>query len=367
MQIVNRVLAMFLTMGFLGWSGFRSSVSLEEPEKVYKNVIVMIGDGMGENTLNAALAKDSTPLKMATMPVRGQSETNSWLGLIVTDSAAGGTALSCGLRTVNNEVGVYALDPFRLFATPKNLTEVAMDMGKSTGVITTDKTSGATPASFSAHTHSRGEEESISKQQLESEIDLIWGAASASINAANAKENGRSFVDNKTDWKKLNSSGKSVAQFSLDDFAKTANTKMTPTLEEMTVKAIDILDDNDKGFFLMVEAAHIDKFSHSNDFEGAIHHVREFDKAIAAAMDYADKHPDTLILVTADHETGGIQLRDGEYVYTRGDHSTANVPVFVNRSDVGFYDGGVWKNRQISFQLALAMGVSRSQFPAKLG
>ena len=119
----------------------------------------------------------------------------------------------------------------------------------------------------------------------------------------------------------------------------------------MTVKAIALLADNPNSFFLMVEATHIDKYFHDNDFENAVHHVREFDKAIASALAYAAENPETLVLVTADHETGGIALEDGKYVYTSGGHTKASVPVFVNRTDASFENCGIWKKREVGAQL----------------
>jgi len=355
------LLCAFLVFGFVIPGG-----SITDDPAQYKNLILMIGDGMGENTLKAALEADSEPLAMEAMPVRGQSRTNSWPGFKCTDSAAAGTALACGIRVINGAVGIYPLDPLGWTGTPASLSEMALEKGKAAGIVTTDLTSGATPAAFSAHAANRGMESNISGDQLSSGLNLIWGAASASVTADKAAANGFIYVSDRAGWSALDGGGRSFAQFSEADLSKTANTDLTPTLDEMTVKAIDILDDNPDGFFLMVEAAHIDKYSHSNDFEGAIHHVREFDKAVKAALAYAEANPDTLVVVTSDHETGAIALKDGKYVYTSGSHSKADVPVFVNKSDAGFESGGVWLNREIGAQLGRVLGFGAEAFPTPL-
>ncbi|MDR3314440.1 MAG: alkaline phosphatase [Oscillospiraceae bacterium] len=348
-----------------GALGLRAGVS--NNYRSYKNVILMIGDGMGFNTL--ASAKQSLGLEqlvMETMPVQGESETRSWQ--TVTDSAAGATALACGIRNINGEIAVYPLDPLQVFGTPKSLSELALEHGKTAGVVTTDSTSGATPAGFSAHAASRDEEEKISAGQLASGLTLIWGGGSASVTQAGAQAGGFTLVTDRAGWDALEPGQRSFAQFSNDDLSHTTNTETTPTLEEMTIRAVDVLDDDADGFFLMVEAAHIDKYSHNNDMAGAVHHVAEFDKAIAAALEYADAHNNTLVVVTADHETGGIQYDAAkkEYYYTSDGHTAVNVPLLVSATDAGFTDGQAVKNREVGVQLGLVLGFPADSFPTPL-
>ena len=369
MEILHRILAFFCAplVLFSGWIGLRGGIA-ENPKdyKEYKNVILFIGDGMGENHLKAALADDPAALVMETMPVRGQSKTNSWPGFVVTDSAAGATALACGIRNMNGQIAVFPLDPRQWIAMPATLAELAVENGRLAGVVTTDSTSGATPAAFSAHASGRGEESEISNSQLASNLTLIWGGESASVTEVKALANGFEYVTTKTEMLALDEGGRSFAQFSGGDLGNIANPAVTPTLEEMTVTAIDLLDDDPDGFFLMVEAAHIDKFAHGGDMPNTIKHVRALDLAVAAALAYAAAHPDTLVLVTADHETGGITLRDGAYAATTGGHTGANVPVFVNVTDAGFIDGGVWKNRQIGVQIGRVLGFGPKVFPTPI-
>ena len=361
MEILQQILAFLCAplVLFSGLVGFRGGVN-EAQYKEYKNVILMIGDGMGENHLKATLADDPVEeLAMENMPVRGQSKTNSWPGFIITDSAAGATALACGIRNINGQISVFALDPQRRIDTPATLAELAIENGRLAGIVTTDSTSGATPAAFSAHSSSRDGEAEISDGQLESGLTLIWGEASSSVTEAKAVANGFEYITTRDEMLALEG-GRSFAQFS--GLGNVTNPALSPSLAEMTEKAIDLLDDED-GFFLMVEGAHIDKYAHSNDRENVVRCTREFDAAIAYAMEYATDNPDTLVLVTADHETGGIKLKSGAYVFTSGDHTWANVPVFVNVTDAGFKNGGVWKNRQIGVQLGRVMGFGSDVFP----
>ena len=366
MIILQQILA-FLCVPlvlFSGLIGFRGGVN-ETQYQEYKNVILFIGDGMGENHLMAALADDPAPLIMEAMPIRGQSNTNSWPGFILTDSAAGATALACGIRVIVNEIAVFALDPLMWIGTPATLAELAIDSGKLAGIVTTDSTSGATPAAFSAHTASRNSEEEISAGQMASGLTLIWGGGSASVNEAGAKAGGfDALVTTKAQMEALGEGTRSFGQFGgLGSVPVPAG---SPSLAEMTVAAIDLLDDDPDGFFLMVEAAHIDKYSHDGNMADAIKHVRTLDESVAAALAYAAEHPDTLVLVTADHETGGVKPGDGCYIFTSTGHTMANVPVFVNKTDAGFAAGGVWKNRQIGVQLGRVLGFGPDVFPTPI-
>ena len=158
---------------------------------------------------------------------------------------------------------------------------------------------------------------------------------------------------------------RSFAQFDMDAFANVTNNNDNPYLADMTKKAIELLNSNEKGFFLMVEAAHIDKFSHKNILEGSTAQVIEFNKAIQVAYDFAKQDGDTLILVTADHETGGITYNEetGEYYYTTKKHTGVNVPIYVSANDAGFITGEAYDNYCISTQLARVMGYDKTQFP----
>ena len=366
-KTVSMLLAVFFS--FYCMIGLGSSIT-DEPEKNYKNVILFIGDGMGENTLGVTEQKYDTSLTMKSMPVHASGRTSSFI-LPMTDSAAGGTALSCGIKVWINSLGKLPFLPFVNsddFA-PLNLTELAKLNGKSAGVVTTDKTSGATPSSFSAHVLSRDFEEKICADQLAGDLDLLWGCDTESINEENANANGFTLIDTREEMLAVKSGERSIAQFNFSEMKNCRHDGDTPSVKEMTESAIDLLDDNDNGFFLMVEGACIDKFSHDNDFDGATMNTVELDKAIAYALEYAEADGETLVVVTADHETGGIKYNDktDEYRYTSGTHSMQNVPVFVSATDAGWEDGKTYENRQTAVQIARVMGFGSEQFPAIRG
>lgn len=366
-KTVSMLLAVFFS--FYCMIGLGSSIT-DEPEKNYKNVILFIGDGMGENTLGVTEQKYDTSLTMKSMPVHASGRTSSFM-LPFTDSAAGGTALSCGIKVWFNSLGKLPFLPFvnsDEYA-PLNLTELAIMNGKSAGVVTTDKTTGATPSAFSSHVLSRDFEEKIVADQLASDLDLIWGCDTESINEENANANGFTLIDTREEMLAVKSGERSIAQFNFGEMKNCRHDGDTPSVKEMTESAIDLLDDNDNGFFLMVEGACIDKFSHDNDFDGATINTVELDKAIAYALEYAEADGETLVVVTADHETGGIKYNEktDEYYYTITQHSMQNVPVFVSATDAGWEGGKTYENRQTAVQIARVMGFGSEQFPAIRG
>ena len=359
-------LALFLSLYCL--IGLGNNIS--DNHREYKNVILMIGDGMGVNTVAATRATRNVSLNLDKMPVYGRSDTRSFI-LDSTDSAAGGSALACGIRVWSGSVAIFPYHIFNITGqkVPVSLTELAKANGKSAGVVTTDRTSGATPSAFSTHVLSRKFEKTISSQQLKSNLDLLWGCESDSITKEKCEKNGFSFVQTATQMEALESGSRSFAQFDFDEMKYCTGEKDTPSIEQMTKKAIDLLDDNENGFFLMVEGACIDKFSHDNELDNATMNVVEFDKAVGYALDYAAKDGDTRVVVTADHETGGIKYNGvtDEYYYTSDSHTTADVPLYVSATDAGFTDGEAVENRQISVQIARVMGYGKDQFPAVKG
>ena len=328
-----------------------------------KNVIYLIGDGMGFNHLEKTKNEREIELVMDAFAIRGESMTRS-LTNKVTDSAAGGTALATGVRTYNGAIGVYLTDSLDVVSHPKNLTELCIERGMKTGVITTDETSGATPSAFSAHESNRDKAEGITEDQLNSKIDLIWGTQNgvATKEAANSK--GFTYVTTYDEMMALEEGSRSFAQFTNDLWTVEQSDKNTPNLEQMAEKAIDLLDDTDEGFFLMIEGAHIDKHSHSNEDENMTEALMEFDKVIDYVLDYAEKDGETLVIITADHETGGIvKNSDGTYSFTQGSHSAANVPILVYGSDKLIENGEVINNYEIPIRIAYILGFTEEQFP----
>ena len=321
-----------------------------------ENVIFLIGDGMGYNHLEKTKLERNIELTLDTFTIQGSSRTRS-LTNDVTDSAAGGTALSCGIRTYNSGVGVYLLDPLDVFSHPQSITEICRDNNMLTGVITTDETSGATPSAFSAHATERYKSEDITEDQFKSNINLIWGTENDIATKEMAAEYGYNYVTTYDEIMSLEEGSKSFAQFTNNLWGTTASDENTPTLSQMTEKAIDLLDDSENGFFLMVEGAHIDKHSHNNESENMTEAMTEFDKAIKIALDYAKEDGNTLVVVTADHETGAITLNDnGEYEFTSGSHSEANVPLRIYGSEKLIKNGETVNNYEIPIRIAYVLG-----------
>ena len=359
MSTILARIAAFLTAIIMFFQGlFGIGVKPDKPKddyKTVKNVIFMIGDGMGFNSIEKTRTENEIKkFNMDTFPMNGESMTRS-ANDIVTDSAAGGTALACGIKTNNGAVGVYPNDMNNEKSHPMNLAELAIMKGKLAGVITTDKTSGATPASFSAHTSSRNNEADITAQQLQSKLTLLWGTGSASFTKEKAVKSGFEVITNKNEMFSLEEGSRSFGQFT-STLWHNYSYKAMPTLTEMTLKAIDLLDDDEDGFFLMVEGAHIDKNSHNNEGEKMKDALESFDKAVGAALSYAKTHADTLVIVTADHETGGITYTDGKYVYTTGSHSGVNVPLLVYGYDGFINNGDIINNNEIAIRTAKSMG-----------
>ena len=327
------------------------------------NVIYLIGDGMGFYHLQKAKNERNIELTMDTFDYQGESMTRSFTNA-VTDSAAGGTALATGVRTYNGAIGVYPMDSLDVFSHPKNLTELCIESGKMTGVITTDETSGATPAAFSAHSSDRGNTDDITEDQLTSEIDLIWGAQNGVATKSDAEKNGFTYVTTTAEMLALKEGDRSFAQFTNDLWTLTPSDINTPNLEMMAMKAIDLLDDTDEGFFLMIEGAHIDKHSHSNEDAKMTEALQEFDETIEYVLNYAKADGETLVIITADHETGAIVANhDGTYSFTSGSHSAANVPVLVYGSDKLIRNGEVLNNYEIPIRIAYILGFTEENFP----
>ncbi len=363
-SIIAKILAFLLSIFVTIGNFFGFNIQTEEPNEI-KNVIYLIGDGMGFNHLEKTKADKDIALTMDKFEIKGSSQTAS-LTHEVTDSAAGGTALAVGVRTGNGRIGVYNDDPYSSVSHPKSITELCMEKGMMTGVVTTDSTAGATPASFSAHTASREMSWDISADQLVSGIDLIWGTAASEITVSNAEANGYQYVSTIDEMMALPEGSKSFGQFTSSLWTLEPSDKNTPTLEQMAVKAVDILDDTDEGFFLMIEGAHIDKHSHGNDTKAMEESLVEFDRTIKAMLSYAEEDGETLVVVTADHETGAITLKDGNYVFTSGDHSAADVPLLVYGSDELIENGEVVKNLEIPARIARILGFTEEQFPVSV-
>lgn len=368
MKQTKRLLAILLCLCCL----LSSAVFAGAAEAEIHNVIFMIGDGMGYNHLKLAEEQGYEILMDDAPDLFGWSRTRS-ANNEVTDSAAGATALACGLRTNNRVLGLFPNKLKSVYSQARSLTENAILHGMKTGVVTTDSVAGATPAGFSVHTSDRGNTEDIITQQLKSKIDLIWGKAESFATQEKVEASGFRYISTQKDLAALAPGSRSYGQFtnSLWKLSLSAN---TPSLAEMTEKAVSLLNaENDKGFFLMVEGAHIDKHSHSSkdgqyDYPEKVRDVsiaaKSFDNAVCAAVDFARKDGHTLVIITADHETGDLRFEEetGRMTFHAASHSGVNVPVFVFGAEDLFENGSEIDNYSIPNRLAAKLGWSE-RFP----
>lgn len=313
-----------------------------------RNVIFLLGDGMGQAHRDAGQlfgigAYDK--LVMDSLAVAGLVGTNSVdPDELVTDSAASATSYATGVKTLNGAVGVDANGE-----SVTNITELAKAAGKSVGLVTTSQITDASPACFAAHVADRGEQSEIARQYIEeADVDVLLGGGEdrwlpeGSAGAypdnpaedpeeqsesdkgdliARAQELGYAYVSDAAGL------GSATGPKLLGLFANEEMFQQRPegegdvydpvvSLEQMVAKAIEILSQNPNGFFLFVEEEAIDEMSHANNAPLTLKGVQELDKAVAVARDFATANPETLMLVTADHECGGLTIEgldDPEY------------------------------------------------------
>ncbi len=355
-------------------------------DRPVKNVILLIGDGMGLSHVAATRIHYAGPdgrLQMERMPVTGLMTTHA-IGDLITDSAASATALSTGVKTRNGRIGVDSSG----VAHP-TIMEVARDAGYATGLVTSTELTDATPAAFAAHVPRRKQQSEIALQMLRAKINVLLGQGAhfrprqdsrskrkdAIDPIALARELGYTVVDSKTALAEVD------AGYVLGIFHGILADRMapeiqprpdTPTLPELTQKAIDLLKENERGFFLLIEEEGSDKGSHVNRVDYFLHYLKQFDEAVGVALDFARREGQTLVIVTADHETGGMNLVEGGYrnrseAFTRkkveltwdsDGHTGQPVPLFAYGPHAIRFTG-VWDNTDIPKILAELLGLER--------
>ena len=301
-----------------------------------KNIIYLIGDGMGLTSASMMqLVNNYEPTIFDKADNVALQKTYS-LDNRVTDSAASGTALATGHKTNNTMLGQLP-DGTNV----ESLIELASAKGKATGIVVTTYLQHATPGAFYAHVPSRHEYATISEQLLASDIDIAIGGGMTFFEERygdNGKarqaiaESGFSFHESiDTDL-----SGERILALLADKEIE----NRTGYLAKATTVAINHLENCNEGFVLMVEGSLIDGMGHGNNAEGQKSEMRDFMEAIEVAVAYAAKHNDTLVVVTADHETGGLAIVSGnadfnlseqgiEYKWSTGGHSGTMVPIYL--------------------------------------
>jgi alkaline phosphatase len=353
-----------------------SSKSVSEPNKKRpKNIILMIGDGMGISQITAGYYMNQGKLNLTQFPYVGlhinypQEDST-----IITDSAAGATAFSIGEKTYNAAIGVDKNGNSK-----ETILETAEKNGYATGLVATCNIQHATPASFIAHVKSRADYEPISLDFLKTDIDLIIGGGKQYFD--NRK------MDNRNLLKEFEAKGYQVSDWTKEDLDKVVVTKnkfmyLTANIQPLTAEqgrdylpfaskmACNFLQKNsNKGFFMMIEGSQIDWGGHAANSNYIITEMLDFDKAVGEVLEFAKKDGNTLVIVTADHETGGYALvkgsKWGKVVGGFGDtkpdkngsiyHTADFIPVFAYGPGAETFTG-TYQNTEIYHKMKVLFG-----------
>lgn len=311
------------------------------PAAAPRNVVLMIGDGMGVAHVTAA-GIAAGRLEMERLPVGGLETTWSADDL-VTDSAASGTAYATGRKTLNGAVSVSPTgEPM------KTVLEHAEDRGMATGLVVTCSITHATPAVFVAHVAGREDDIEIARQIAESGVDVLFGGGRSFFlprDDGGARDDGANLVDalrermpvalSADEFRKLGATDRAAALLAGEQPPPVR--ERDPDLAELTGKALEILSRDEDGFFVMVEGSQIDWAGHEKDHEWLVDEALDFDRAVGVVMDFAERDGRTLVVVVADHETGGYALLDGSLErrtvtaphFACDDHTASMVPLLA--------------------------------------
>jgi alkaline phosphatase len=308
----------------------------KKKSKQPKNIILLIGDGMGTAQVYAGYTAKKGIMNITGMPVSGFSVTYS-ADDYITDSGAGGTALSSGVKTNNGSIGVDANGQ-----PVETILEMAEKRGLATGLVSTSSITHATPASFIAHTANRSKYSDIALDFLKTDIDVFIGGGykdfagrADSLNLIDSLKARGYFIARNLKEVNVKSTTRLAALLANEHMPQMSKGRgnMLPDATEM---ALGMLDKNDKGFFIMIEGSQIDWGGHANDAAYIVDEMVDFDNAVGKALEFAKKDGETLVIVTADHETGGfgiiggsIATGDVQGAFLIKDHTATMVPVFA--------------------------------------
>ena len=333
-------------------------------QKTPKNVILLIGDGMGVSQIYAGLTANRDHLNLERVKVIGFHK-NQASDNYVTDSAAGATAFATGKQTYNGAIG---LDSTRVPAV--TLLEMAEQKGLATGLVSTCDITDATPSSFIAHQLKRSMHEEIALDFLKTPIDVVIGGGRKYFEK---RKDGLNLLDTlrKKGYQVQSTldvdgitKGPLVALYAEENPIKVMEGRGDALLKS-TKKTLEILNHNKKGFFVMIEGSQIDWGGHANDADYAITEMVDFDKSIGYALDFAKKNEETLVIITADHETGGMALMGGNMktgevkaAFTTKGHTGQMIPVFAFGPGAEAF-GGIYNNYDIFTKIKQALKLSQ--------
>ena len=335
----------------------------EESTPKVNNVIYMIGDGMGLPQVFATMLATGEEMTFQHFPYIGVVDTRS-ASNDITDSAAGGTALACDKKTKNGMVGMDA-DTLAM----ESILDVMADQGKSTGIVVTCYSGHATPADFYAKVPKRSMYEDIAIQLAESDkINVMIGGGRKHFNQRKDSINLLERMENELGWKIYDTLADiDTTCMKLAVLADKGHMPKAPErgdfLPEGVRTAIKTLSQNENGFFLMVEGSQIDFACHAHDSANMVEETVDFNKAIKVALDFAKADGHTLVVVTADHETGGLTMIDpqGHYSdvcfnYSTGSHTCLPVMIYAYGPGAEMFTGWM-QNCEVKGKILKACGI----------
>lgn len=354
----TKLLSFLILLSFFGCAEKKAKVSIP------KNVILLISDGTGLSQISSAYFYKTSEVNYSRFKHIGLITTSSSKEDI-TDSAASGTAFSCGEKTYNGAIGVLEdLTPL------KNIVEIASQKGVKTGLVATSSITHATPASFYAHVTNRDFEEAIAHQLSHSEIDYFAGGGTKFFNQRTDALNlidtltAHGFAIDTLSLKSIQNIKSNQKQGFLlsDDGMPKMSEGRGDFLSEATMLGIEFLHQHETPFFIMSEGSQIDWAGHDNNTAYLISELIDFDETIGKVLDFAEQDGETLVVVTSDHETGGFTLSGENYInnegkvyssysklepkFSTGGHSAALIPVFAYGPGAEIFSG-VYDNTDI--------------------
>ena len=317
-----------------------------------QNIILLIGDGNGLTQISATAFANNGELSVTQLKNIGFLKTQS-SDDFTTDSAGAATAMATGHKVPNRYIGVDSLGN-----SIPNITEILAENGFISGLVTTDEITGATPGAFYAHQKDRSMSESILKDLWKSNLSLAVSAGGS------AREDWQKSSDFKLleSSKKLALSSENKVSLILKNTSK--DKEMPLPLYTAVSDGLSFLKRKKMPFFLLVEGAKIDSYGHANDIAGVVMEGISFDKAVTEALKFADDNGNTLVLITADHETGGLAIPQGNLIkneiegdFTTDDHTGTMIPIFAYgpRSDMF---QGVYENNLLFSKILRAFEVT---------
>ena len=328
------------------------SYKTDQKDLPVKNVILLIGDGNGLSQISSAVLANSGALSLTQLKSIGFIKTQS-ADDFTTDSAAAGTALATGQKTNNRAIGTDSLTkPI------PNILEILQKRKFSTGIITTDEITGATPASFYAHRSERSDTEGISKDLLSSKLNLFVGGGASVFKNTSI---GSKFKLLESVKEMATVANDTIGVFISQGRVQSVLEGRGELLAEATKYSLEFLNKQNKPFFLIVEGAQIDSFGHVNNAAGIVSETIDFDTAITQALIFADKNEGTLVIVTADHETSGFAIPQGnlknhkiEGDFITNDHTATMVPIFSYGPHSQDFQG-VYENNEVFNKILLLL------------